>query len=173
MIFLKKAFSLFAVILVILAAGCEKQSKADISPPPAPTQFTSLITVTYGKTEMTAQLTQKGAEDFTLAFLTPEVLSPLSLEYKNSVCRVTYDGLTFEADINRFPQAELGALLTGALSDAVQGMNLQTTCKDGIWTYTGMGERGTFTLTRNGETGQWLEFNVTGADLKVVFSEFK
>lgn len=158
---------------MILAAGCEKQNKTDISPPPAPAQFTSLVTVTYGKTEMTAQLTQNAAEDFTIKFLTPEALAPLLLEYKNSVCRVTYNGLTFESDINRFPQAEAGALLTGALSDAIQGMNLQTTYENGIWTYTGTGERGTFTLTRNGETGQWIDFNVSGADLKIVFSEFK
>ncbi|MBR4858969.1 MAG: hypothetical protein IKU08_07270 [Clostridia bacterium] len=170
---MKKAFSVFAVFFVILAAGCEKQSKADISPPPAPSQFTSLVSVTYGKTEMTAQLTQNAAEDFTIKFLTPEALAPLLLEYKNSVCKVTYNGLTFEADVNRFPQTEVGALLTGALSDAVQGMNLQTTCENGIWTYTGTGERGTFTLTRNGETGQWIDFNVSGADLKIVFSEFK
>ena len=170
---MKKAFSLFAVIFLILAAGCEKQSKTEISPPPVPTQFTSLVTVTYGKTEMTAQLTQNAAEDFLIKFLTPEALTPLTLEYKNSVCKVTYDGLTFEADINRFPQTEAGALLTGALSDAVQGMNLQTTYENGIWTYTGTGERGVFTLTRNGETGKWIDFNVSGADLKVVFSEFK
>ena len=157
----------------MFAAGCENQGKADISPPPAPSQFTSLISVTYGKSEMTAQLTQNAAEDFTIKFLTPEALSPLLLEYKNSVCRVTYNGLSFEADVNRFPQAEAGALLTGALSDAVQGMNLQTKYADGIWTYTGTGERGTFTLTRNGETGQWIDFNVSGADLKIVFSEFK
>ena len=170
---MKKAFSLFAAILVILASGCEKQSKADISPPPAPTQFNSLVTITYGKTEMTAQLTQNNAEEFNIKFLTPDALAPLLLEYKDSLCKVTYNGLTFEADINRFPQTEAGALLTGALSDAVQGMNLQTTYNDGIWTYTGTGERGTFTLTRNGETGQWIDFNVSGADLKVVFSEFK
>ncbi len=170
---MKKAFSVFAVIFLVLAAGCEKQSKTDISPPPAPTQFTSLVTVTYGKTEMTAQLTQNSAEDFTIKFLTPEALAPLLLEYKNSVCKVTYDGLTFEADIKRFPQTEVGALLTGALSDAVQGMNLQTTYENSIWTYTGTGERGTFTLTRNGDTGQWIDFNVSGADLKIVFNEFK
>ena len=157
----------------MFAAGCEKQNKTDISPPPAPTQFTSLVSVTYGKSEMTAQLTQNAAEDFTIKFLTPESLAPLTLEYKNDICKVTYDGLTFEADINRFPQAEVGAILTGAISDAVQGMNLQTTYENGIWTYTGTGERGTFNLTRNGETGQWIDFNVSGADLKIVFNEFK
>ncbi len=52
-------------------------------------------------------------------------------------------------------------------------MNLQTTYADGIWTYTGTGERGTFTLTRSGDTGAWLEFTADGADLKITFSDFK
>lgn len=170
---MKKAFSLFAAIFLILAAGCEKQSETAKSPPPAPTAFTSEITAVYGNTEMTALLTQNAAEDFTVKFLTPEALLPLSIEYKNGGCKVTYDGLSFETDLNRFPQTEIGALLTNALSDAVQGMNLQTAYADGIWTYTGTGERGVFTLTRNGETGEWLEFTADGAELKITFSNFK
>lgn len=170
---MKKAFSLFAAIFLILAAGCEKQNESAKSPPPAPTAFTSEITAVYGNTEMTALLTQNAAEDFTVKFLTPEALSPLSIEYKNGECKVTYGGLSFETDLNRFPQTEIGALLTNALSDAVQGMNLQTAYADGIWTYTGTGERGVFTLTRNGETGEWLEFTADGADLKITFSNFK
>lgn len=168
---MKKAFFLFAAIFLVLAAGCEKQGESAKSPPPAPTAFTSEITAVYGNTEMTALLTQNAAEDFTVKFLTPDALSPLSIEYKNGGCKVTYDGLSFETDLNRFPQTEIGALLTNALSDAVQGMNLQTSYADGIWTYTGTGERGIFTLTRNGETGEWLEFNADGADLKITFSK--
>ncbi len=167
---MKKAFSLFAAIFVLLAAGCEKQGESISAPPPAPTAFTSEITAVCGNSEMTALLTQNAAEDFTLKFLTPEALAPLSVEYKNGGCKVTYDGLSFETDLNRFPQTEMGALLTNALSDAVQGMNLQTAYSDGIWTYTGTGERGTFTLTRNGETGEWIDFTAKGADLKITFS---
>ncbi len=170
---MKKAFSLFAAIFLIFAAGCEKQKSSAPTPPPAPTAFTSNLTAVYGDTEMTALLTQNAAEDFSLQFLTPEALAPLSVEYKNGACKVTYDGLMFETDLNRFPQTEIGALLVNALSDAVQGMNLQTSFADGIWTYTGTGERGTFTLTRNGETGEWLEFAADGANLKITFSDFK
>ena len=170
---MKKAFSFFAVIVFLLAAGCEKQGKSVESPPPAPTSFSCEITATYGKSEATALLTQNAAEDFTVQFLTPEALSPLSVEYKNSGCKVTYDGLSFETDLNRFPQTELGSLLTNALSDAVQGINLQTTYADGIWTYTGTCERGVFKLTRSEETGEWIDFTAEGADLKIVFSDFK
>ena len=170
---MKKAFSLFAAIFLVVAAGCEKQSKTAPTPPPAPTAFTSNVTAVYGETEMTALLTQNAAEDFSLQFLTPDALAPLSVEYKSGACKVAYDGLSFETDLNRFPQTEIGALLINALSDAVQGINLQTSFADGIWTYTGTGDRGTFTLTRSGDTGAWLEFTVDGADLKITFSDFK
>ncbi len=170
---MKKAISLFAAIFLILAAGCEKQEKTAPAPPPAPASFSSDLTVTYGSAKMTAHLIQNAAEDFSLKFLTPESLSRLTVDYKNGVCKVAYDGLSFETDLNRFPQTEIGTMLVNALSDAVQGMNLQTSYADGIWTYTGTGERGIFTLTRNGETGEWLEFTADGADLKITFSDFK
>ncbi len=170
---MKKAFSLFAVIILVLAAGCEKQSKNSRTPPPVPDSFTANLKAEYGDTQMTALLTQNTPEEFVIDFQTPEAIAPLTVEYKNGTCKVTYDSLSFETDLNRFPQTEIGALLVNALSDAVQGMNLQTAYADGIWTYTGTGERGVFRLTQKGDTGEWLEFTVDGANLKITFSEFK
>ena len=123
---MKKAFSFFAVIIFILTAGCEKQSTKNLTPPPAPTSFSANVKVLYGDTEMTALITQKAAEDFTLDFLTPEAIAPLTINYSNGVCKVTYDGLSFETDFNRFPQTETGTLLINAISDVIQGINLQT-----------------------------------------------
>lgn len=159
--------------MLLLAAGCKRQENTQTAPPPAPTAFSSVIKAAYGDIEMTAELTQNAAEDFTIRFLTPEALSPLSLAYKNGVCTVTFDELSFETDLNRFPQTEMGTLLTHAISDAVQGMNVQTTYSDGIWTYKGTGERGAFSLTRDAETGAWLELHIDGAQLHIVFSDFQ
>ena len=121
---------------------------------------------------MTAKITKNAAEDFVIDFLTPEALKPLSLTYKNGKCTVTYDGLLFETDINRFPQAEMGALLTNAISDITQNFEIQTMYSDGIWTYKGTGERGSFTLTQNAENGAFYEFRADGAQLHIVFSDF-
>lgn len=169
---MKKAFSVFAVLLIILTAGCEKQKISQESPPSPPSAFTSNIKAAYGDIEMTAVFTQNSAEDFIIDFLTPEALSPLSLEYKSGTCTVIYDGLKFESELNRFPQTEAGALLTDAISDAVQGFEIQTSYSEGIWTYKGTGERGTFALTRDAETGAWLEFKADGAKLHIIFSDF-
>ncbi len=170
---MKKAFSVLAVFFLLFAAGCEKQKTEQATPPCAPTSFTSKIKAVWNGIEMTAELTQNAAEDFTLQFLTPQALSPLSLTYQNGLCSVKYNDLMFETELDRFPQAEMGALIIHSISDAVQGIDIQTTCSDRIWTYTGTGERGAFSLTRNAETGEWIELNVEGAKLKVNFSDFK
>jgi len=169
---LKKAFSVFATIIILIAAGCEKQKSVQSSPPPVPSAFTSNLEVTYGETAMTAELTQKSAEEFNIQILTPEILSPLALTYNKGTCTVTYDGLKFETDLNRFPQASFGTLLTQTVSDIAQGIDIETTYSDGIWTYKGTGEHGIFVMTRDGETGAWLELSIEGAPLHVVFSNF-
>lgn len=169
---MKKAFSLLAVLMLILTAGCEKQSSMQKTPPPIPAAFTSDINISCGNIEMTAVFTQNAAEDFVIDFSTPQALSPLSLTYKNGACTVSYDGLIFEADLNRFPQTEIGALLTNAISDIAGGFEIQTMYSDGIWTYKGTGERGTFSLTQNAENGAFLEFKAEGAQLHIVFSNF-
>ncbi len=169
---MKKAFSVLAVLFFVLTAGCEKQKVYQKAPPPAPSSFSSNIKATYGEIEMTAAFTQNAAEDFVIDFFTPEALSPLSLEYKKELCTVTYNGLKFETDLNRFPQVEMGALLTHAISDAVQSFEIQTAYSEGVWSYKGTGERGAFTLTRDAETGAWLEFKADGAKLHIIFTDF-
>lgn len=169
---MKRAFSIFAALIFLLAAGCEKQKAEETTPPAAPTAFTSNLNVTFGDTEMTAKLTQKSAEEFEVQMLSPEIMESLALAYKGGICTVTYDGLKFETDLSRFPQAEFGALVTQTLSDIAQDINIQKTYSEGIWTYKGTGERGTFALTQNAETGAWLELTVDGANLHVIFNDF-
>lgn len=169
---MKRAFSILAAFVFLLAAGCEKQRIDETTPPAAPTAFTANLNVTFGDTEMTAKLTQNSPDSFEIQMLSPEIMESLALTYANGACTVTYDGLKFETDLSRFPQAEFGALVTQTLSDIAQDMNIQKTYSEGIWTYKGTGERGGFSLTQSGETGAWLELTVDGADLRVVFNDF-
>lgn len=171
---MKKVFSVFAALIMLLAAGCENQKITESqTPPPIPEAFSSNLKIVYGDTSMTAAFTQKSFEEFEFRMLTPEILSPLALGYKGGICTVTYDGLKFETDLNRFPQVTFGTLLTEAISNIRDGIDVQTTFSEGIWTYKGTGERGVFVLTRDAESGAWLELSIEGAQLHVVFSEFK
>lgn len=171
---MKKAFCIFAALLLIFAAGCENRGVTETkSPPPVPEAFTSNLKIVYGEAVMTAAFSQKSFNDFEFRMLTPEILSPLALGYKDGICTVTYDGLKFETDLNRFPQVSFGALLTDTISDIRDGINVQTTYADGVWTYKGTGERGVFELTRDAASGAWLELSIEGAQLHVTFSDFK
>lgn len=169
---MKRAFSILAAFIFLLAAGCEKQRIDETAPPAPPTAFTSNLNVTFGDTKMTAKLSQNSPDSFEIQMLSPEILNSLALSYADGTCTVTYDGLKFETDLSRFPQAEFGALVTQTLSDIAQDMNIQKTYSDGVWTYKGAGERGGFSLTQSGKTGAWLELTVDGANLHVVFNDF-
>lgn len=171
---MKKVFSVFAALFIIFAAGCENQKITETqTPPPIPEAFSSNLKIVYGESVMTAAFVQKSFEEFELQMLSPEILSPLHLGYKSGICAVTYDGLKFETDLNRFPQVTFGALLTEAISSIRDGIDVQTTFSDGTWTYKGTGERGVFVLTRDAESGALLELSIEGAQLHVVFSDFK
>ena len=159
---------------MVIAAGCENQKITESeSPPPIPEAFTANLKIVYGETVMTAVFTQKSFEEFSLQMLTPEILKPLALGYSNGTCTVTYDGLKFETNLNRFPQVAFGALLTESISGIRDGIDIQTTYSDGIWTYKGTGERGVFVITRDAQNGAWLELSIEGAQLHVVFSDFR
>lgn len=158
---------------MIFAAGCENQKITESkTPPPIPEAFTANLKIVYGDSVITAAFTQKSFDEFSLQMLTPEILSPLALSYNNEICTVTYDGLKFETDLNRFPQVAFGTLLTESISNIRDCVDVQITYSDGIWTYKGTGERGIFVITRDAQSGAWLELSIEGAQLHVIFSDF-
>lgn len=169
---MKKALSFFAALILVAAAGCERKNLASDEAPPSPPSFTANLKVTYGDAEMTAAVERKSKDDFKVKMLSPEIMTPLELTYSSGICTVTYDGLKFETDLSRFPQAAFGALLVQTFEEIEQGIDIEKTYSDGIWTYRGTGERGVFILTQDAETGAWLELEIEGAPLHVEFSDF-
>lgn len=172
---MKKALSVSVAILIFIfaATGCEKQIIGEKTPPPVPEKFSSTVEAVYGDTTISALFTQNTFDDFSVKLLSPEILTPLTVTYINGVCRLNYDGLEFEADLTRFPQTEFGTLLTHAISDIKSDIDITKTYNEGIWTYSGSSERGIFTMTRDAESGAWLEFEIEGAPLHIVFKDFK
>ncbi len=171
---MKKAFSVFAALLLIFAAGCENQMQSKTETPLSlPETFSSNLKIVYGESAMTAAFRQISANESEIKMLSPEILTPLILHYKDGICTVTYDGLKFETDLNRFPQVSFGTLLINTLSDVKQGIDIQETYSDGIRTYKGTGDRGVFVFTVDSKTGAPLELSIEGAPLHVTFSDFK
>lgn len=166
---MKKALPFFAAVIMILTAGCEKQIK-NTAPPPPPSSFTADLSVKYCGTELKANITQQSFDEFEVKIITPEILSDLTINYSNGECMAKYEGLEFNTDASRFPQAEFGSLLTNALTAVSQNIDIQKTFESGIWTYKGLLERGEFSITQNAENGDWICFTVQAADLTVSFS---
>lgn len=169
---MKRICAVFAVMILIFTAGCQKSKepiKEKASPPSA---YSTTLDATFGETQMKARLTRHSAQKHEIQMLSPEIMKPLNLIYENGICTVTYDGLTFETDLKRFPQAEFGALLVQALTDISSNIITVTTDSDGMIKYTGPSDYGNFSLIQDPETGLWKEFSIDGASLNVLFSDF-
>lgn len=158
--------------MLIIFTGCQKEADSPKTPVSAPTAFSANIDVMFGETNMKAKLTKHMSQKYEINVLSPEILKPLNLVYENGICTVTYDGMTFETDLKRFPQSEIGALLTQALGDAYGGITTKSFPEDGTIIYKGITDYGDFILIQDAETGLWKEFSVEGASLKIVFSDY-
>ncbi len=170
---MKKLCLVSVVLVFLLISGCnnpQKPLKKSISPPD---QYSVNLDVTFRNINMTALMTKHSPEKFEIKMLSPEILTPLSLIYENGICTVTYDGLTFESDFNRFPQSEFAALLTRALNDVDSGISVSESTENGDIIFKGITDYGEFALTQDSETGLWKEFTVNGASLHVIFSAYK
>ncbi len=170
---MKKFFAVITVLILIFTAGCQKENvkiKKNATPPSV---YSATLDAEFGEAKMTARLTRHSAQKYEIQMLSPEIMSPLNLVYENGVCTVTYDGLTFETDLKRFPQAEFGALLVQGLIDISNNVVTVSTDSEGNVIYKGPSDYGDFSLIQDSETGLWKEFTINGASLQVTFSDYE
>lgn len=167
---MKKLFPILAAILLL--QGCSALPVKPSAPPPPPSAFTANVAVTYGEYEITAIFTQNSIGSYILKMLTPATLEPLAIAFEGGVCTVTYDDLKFETDLKRFPQTGFGALLIEVLEDIADNTEIGTSYSEGIWTYSGSNDSGSFILTQDNATGAWLALEIESAQLKIAFSDF-
>ena len=169
---MKRICAVFTVMLLIFTAGCRESEAPVKEKASAPSVYSSKLEATFKETKMTAELTKHSNLKYEIQMLSPEIMKPLNLVYENGVCKVTYDGLTFETDLKRFPQAEFGALLVQALTDISNNVVTVSTDSDGMIKYIGPSNYGDFTLIQDSNTGLWKEFSIDGASLKIIFSDY-
>lgn len=170
---MKRAFSLLAAVILLLAAGCEKQAQKKTDEAEIPKTFSSTLEVTYGEIVMTAQYVQTSFGNGKIKMITPEILEPLEMTFIDEKCEVVYDSLQFESASDRFPQVKFGSVLVQTLAYAGTGIDIEKTADDGIVCYSGSCEYGTFTLKQHAESGNLTEFAVEAMDLHVKFTQFK
>ena len=170
---MKRILSLIAAAIMLFAAGCEKKTETQKNNPPIPKSFSTNAEITFRDLYMTADLTVTEQEGFIVRMLTPEVLSPLEITCKNGVCSASYDGISFSVEPDRFPQAAFVNTAAQALAYTLADVELKKSIADGIVSYQGNTDSGVFVLTQDAESGALLDLSVEGAQLHVVFKNFK
>lgn len=170
---MKRILSLIAAAVMLFAAGCEKQQKAPESSPTIPKSFSTNAEITFRDLYMTANLTVTEQNGFVVRMLTPEVLSPLEITCKNGVCTASYDGIGFSVEPDRFPQAAFVHTAAQALAYALADVELKKSVSNGIISYQGSTDSGVFVLTQDEQSGALRDLSVEGAQLHVVFKNFK
>ncbi len=169
---MRRICAFISVFVLLIAAGCQNEGGSKNEPVSPPSAYTANLDVTFGNAETTAKLIKHSAQKYEVQILSPEIMKPLNLIYENGKCTATYDGLTFETEIKRFPQSEFGGLLTQALTDIDGGVITSSTTDTGDIIYSGITNYGDFVLIQDAETGLWKEFSVDGASLKILFSDY-
>ncbi len=158
---------------MLLAAGCEKPTDTPKSNPVIPKTFSSNAEITFRNLYMTANFSVTEKDGFVVRMLTPEALSPLEIVCKNGVCSATYDGIGFSVETDRFPQADFARTAAQALAYALADVELKKSVSDGIISYQGNTDSGIFVLTQDAQTGALRDLSVEGAQLHIVFKDFK
>lgn len=157
----------------MLAAGCEKSGSVPASPTKIPKAFSADAEITFRDLYMTAAVSLTAENELKIKMLTPEVLSPLEINCKDGICSAAYDGISFSVDTNRFPQADFVLIAAQAFAYANADVELKKSVSDGIISYQGSTDNGVFVLTQDEESGAWLDLSVEGAQLHIVFRNFK
>ncbi len=170
---MKRAFSFFAAMMLIFAAGCEKQPVNDGSQTVLPKAFSCVIEAEYKDVLSTAEFTQTSFGNGKIRFLTPEILKPLELTFTDEKCNVVYDSLEFETDPKRFPQAEFCSVLIQTLVYTETGIDIEKTVKNGVISYRGSCEHGVFVLKQDAVSGALTEFESESYGLYIKFKDFK
>ena len=156
----------------MFAAGCEKQDKTSVSARDIPNSFTATAEITFREMFITAQIERSESGELNAKILSPEILAPLEINCKNGVCSAAYDGISFAADSNRFPQADFARIAAQAFDFLQANIDLKKTVADGITTCQGSTDSGSFILNIDSQSGEMLELSVEGAQLHVVFKDF-
>ena len=161
------------MFVIIFTAGCEKQNKTDYSSGDICNTFTAKAEITFRDLFMTAQISRKQNGELKVKIVTPDSLSPLEVICLDGKCRATFDGIEFSTATDRFPQAEFAATAAQAFDYVQAGIDLKKTVSDSKTTYQGSTDNGVFILTQDIQSGNWLDLSIEGAQLHIVFKEFK
>jgi hypothetical protein len=166
---MKRLVILLTVFMLLLTA-CSKFSD---TPPVLPQSFETDLIVRFNESEMTAHWKRDGIGSNSIKMLTPETIKGMELKIEGSKCTVTFEDLSFDLDLNRFPQTAFSTELVNSFEQIINNTEVTVNKRDEVWEYKGVNSTGSYILRQNADTGFLEFFSVPSLDLTVDFENFK
>lgn len=166
-----KRLLILLTVLVLFLVACSNLGSD--SPPVLPQSFETDLIVRFNESEMTAHWKKDGIGSNSIKIITPDSIKGLELKFNGSKCTVTYEDLSFDMDINRFPQTAFGTELVNSFEQVIKNTDITVNKRDGAWEYKGENSTGSYILRQNTDTGFLEFFSVPSIDLTVNFENFK
>lgn len=166
--------TVFSVIMgVIFFSGCEKTEAGKDYPQKPPEQFETDVVLTAGKEEISAHLSYHGFGNCVLAFTSPENLKGLSAVWQGDKCVLTYNNLSYTADLNKLPEGFFGKASLAVFDKLFDVESFTVVKEDDKWVYKGEINSGTFRLVQDSQTGAFEVLEVPEIKLTMKFQNFK
>lgn len=158
---------------IILFSGCQKGGAGKDYPPKPPEQFETDVLLTAGKEEIGAHLSYHGFGNCVLSFTSPENLNGLSAVWQGEKCVLSYNNLSYTADLNKLPEGFFGKAAL-AVFDKLLDIESFTVTKEGDkWVYKGEINSGSFRLVQNSQSGAFEVLEIPEIKLTLKFENFK
>ena len=169
---MRKAIStVMCGLLILLLCACG-QPGATSSPPDFPEEFHADAAVSVGDYTILSHV-QYAPDYLELAFQSPAVLQKLKMTYNGDACSVSYDNLSVNLDVSRFPEAAFGRVIVQAMRKCVSRAEITTEFTGTEWLYRGKVGAGDFELTQDPNTGAIRRISCEELGLTISFSNIQ
>lgn len=158
---------------VIFFSGCEKIEAGKDYPQKPPEQFETDVLLTAGNEEISAHLSYHGFGSCVLEFTSPENLKGLSAVWQGDKCVLTYNNLSYTADLNKLPEGFFGKAALAVFDKLFDVESFTVVKEDDKWVYKGEINSGTFRLIQDSQTGAFEVLEVPEMKLTMKFQNFK
>lgn len=161
-------------MLSLAFAGCGKGEAVNKKyPPRLPEKFQTDMIITANEKEYRAFLEYYGFGNCTIKFTYPESLKNLSAVWKENICTLSYNGLTYDVETDKLPEKFFGKNAVSAVDKLFDLDSLSITHSGNSWVYKGKTGENDFELSQNAETGAFESLKFPELKIDISFQNFK
>lgn len=171
---MKKILSVFLILTILMFCGCTRLGENNLIKVPLesvsiPTQFNALVTITQGEFTGEAQVGYIKDLELIATITQPEKLKGMKISVKQDSCEISYKGLTYKADTQKFINTSFAKVMVEVLLNAETSTNVTKSEKD-LVKIVGTVSAGEYTIIKNTSTDQIMSIEVPNMDLLINFT---